>query len=203
MTGRLAPSGDRFLSELSKIAQLAVDTAVCARERLTTGVSTPEDAALFAERFREVDRIATEVTTGASRALVPPIDGEDAAALAARLRDVVVAARSAARLAGMIPSIPTVAPLLADLLVEATDSLEGGATTLTDRANAVAFARNVRCVVCEGERAYIDIVASLLTTSPAALDAVRQREMYSELRVALHACALAGTLVESIALKRF
>lgn len=203
MTGRLAPSGDRFLSELSRIAQLAVDTAVCARERVTTGRSTPDDTALLAEHFLEADRLAAEVTNGASRALVPPIDGEDAAALAARLRGVVVATNSAARLAGMVPSGPPVAPLLADLLVEATDSLEGAATTLTDRTRAVVFARNVRQLVREGERAYVDAVASLLTTTPTALDAVCHREICGELRGALRACTVAATLVECVALKRF
>jgi hypothetical protein len=203
MTGRLAPSGHRFLPELSRIAELAVATATLARDRLTTAVDAGADAVFLAEQSREADRLAADVTTGAPRALVPPIEAEDAAALAAGLRDVVAATRSAARFAGMIRPGPPVVVALADLLVETADSLEGGVATLTDRTRAVAFARDVRRLAREGERAYVDAVASLLTTAPATLDAVHDREMCIALRESLRASKAAATLVERIALKRF
>lgn len=203
MPGRLAPSGHRFLPELSRIAELAVATATLARERLTSAVTTRDTAVLLVEQSREAGRLAADVTTGAPRALVPPIDGEDAAALAACLREVVAATRSAARFAGMIQPGPPVVAFLADLLVEATDSLEGGVATLTDRTRAVAFARDVRRLAREGERAYIDAVASLMTTAPATLDLVRDREMCRALRESLRASGVAAALVERVALKRF
>ena len=201
MTGLLAPSGERFLPELCRIAELAVATAILTRERVTTAVTTAERTAVLAEYSREAARLAVEVAIGAPRALVPPIDGEDAAALAARLRHVVVVTRSAALLAGMMGSGPRVATHLADLLVETADSLEGGVVTLTDRTRAVDFARDVRRLARDGERVYIHAVGSLVATA-SAIDAVREYEICAAFRESFAACNAAATLVETIGLKR-
>lgn len=205
MTGRLAPSGRRFLPELSALAEHAVAAAGVLRERLGSTVGRPGHVAALAALAREADRLASAVTDGAARALVPPIDGDDASELASRLRDVVGATGSAGRLVNAIrPGLPdAIATALADLLVGAADSLEGAAATLTDPARAVEFARDVRRLARDGERAYAEAIGALLTTAPDAVGAVRQGEMYRSLRESLRACARAAAVVEHIALKRF
>jgi uncharacterized protein Yka (UPF0111/DUF47 family) len=205
MTGRLAPSGRRFLPELSMIAELAVAAAGIVRDRLRSRIGLPHHAADLAAHAREADQIAATVTTGAPHALVPPIDGEDATALAWRLRGVVDAARGVGRLADTIG--PDLADervaRLADLLVQAADSLEGAVATLTDRFRTLDFATDVRRLRREGDRAYAEAMGALLAAAPEPIGAVRQAEMYRTLRESLRACARAAAFVERIALKRF
>lgn len=205
MTRRLAPSGRLFLPELSKIAELAVDAAGLLRERLGSAIARPEHVAALAAAAREADRLAAAVTTGAPHALVPPIDGDDATELGSRLRAVVDEARRTNRLADAIrPDLPDgTAARLADLLVQAADSLEGAVATMTDRSRALDFARDVRHLARDGERAYGDAMGALLAAAPDPVGAVRQAEMYRALRGSLLLCARAVAPVERIALKRF
>ena len=158
MAGRLVPSGRRFLPELSMIAELGVAAAGALRERLASAIGRPDHAAALAAHAREADRLAAALAIGAPHALVPPIDGEDATELASRLRDVVEATRRLGRLADAIcPELPNAGvAYLADLLVQAADSLEGAAATLTDRSSALDFAHDVRRLGREGERAFVD-----------------------------------------------
>jgi uncharacterized protein len=205
MAVRLAPSGRRFLPELSIIAQLGVAAAGALRERLAAATGRPDHAAALAAHAREADRLAAAVAIGAPHALVPPIDGEDAAGLASCLRDVVEAVRRVGRLADTVhPELPNASVAhLADLLVQAADSLEGAAATLTDRSRVLDFAYDVRRMEREGERASVEAMGVLLAARPDPLSAVRQLEMYRTLRDSLHACARAAGLTERIALKRF
>ena len=203
MTVRLAPSARRFLTELSTIAELAVDAARALRNRLESGVDHGHAAGLAA-RAREADRLVAALMMDAPRALVPPIDGEDATRLASGLREIVDAVRGIGRLADALrPDLPAPSVVrLADLLVQATDSLEGAAATLTDPSDAFNFASDVRRVRREGDRAYIEAMSALLAAAPDPLDAVRQAEMYRALRDSLRTCVRAAAAVERIALKR-
>lgn len=205
MAGRLAPSGRRFLPELSMIAELGVAAAGTLRERLASALGRPDHAAALAAHAREADRLAAALAIDAPHALVPPIDGEDATELASRLRDVVEAARRLCRLADAIcPELPNAGvAYLADLLVQAADSLEGAAATLTDRSRALDFAHDVRRLGREGEQAFVEALGALLAGAPDPLAAVRQVEMYRTLRESLDACVRAAGLVERITLKRF
>ena len=205
MTGRLAPSGQQFLPELRTIAELAVVAARVVHDRLVSGTGRAGYTVDLAAHAREADRLAAAVRTDASHALVPPIDGDDARDLAARLRDVVVAARRVSRLADTIrPDLPDARVAhLADLFVQAADSLEGAAATLTDRSRAIDFARDVTRLGREGRRTYAEAMGALLAAAPDALGAVRQGEVYRALRECVGACAEAAALVERIALKRF
>src|SRR5687768_1949306 len=99
MTVRLAPSARQFLTELSTIAELAVDAARTLRKRLESGLDHAVHAAGLATRAREADRLVAAVMTDATHALVPPIEGEDATRLASGLRAIVDAARRVGRLA--------------------------------------------------------------------------------------------------------
>jgi hypothetical protein len=205
MAGRLAPSGQQFLPELSMIAELGVAAAGTLRERLASAIRRPDHAAALAAHAREADRLAAALAIDAPHALVPPIDGEDATELASRLRDVVEAARRVGRLADTVhPDLPNASLAhLTELLVQAADSLEGAAATLTDRARALDFAHDVRQLRREGERAFVEEMGVLLAAAPDPLGAVRQLEMYRTLRESLHACVRAAGLVERITLKRF
>src|SRR5687768_3436253 len=180
MEGRLAPSGRRFLPELSRIAGLGVAAAGVLRERLASATGRPDHATTLAAHAREADRLAAEVAFGAAHALVPPIDGEDATALASRLRDVVEAARRIGRLADAIrPDLPNVTVgHLAELLVHAADSLEGAAATMIDRSRGLDFAHDVRQLRRDGERAFVEAMGVVLAGAPDPTAAVRQVEMY-------------------------
>ena len=187
------------------MGELAVAAAGSLRDRISHPIGRPDHAAALAAHLREADRLAAVVTTGAPHALVPPIDREDAAELAARLRDVVDAVRRASRLADMIrPDLPdATATLLADLLVQAADSLEGAVVTLTDRFRVLDFAGDVRQTAREGERAYGQAMGVLLAAGPDPLSVLRLSETYRALRAALRACARAAGPVERVVLKRF
>lgn len=187
------------------IAELGVAATAALRERLFNRTGQPDYAAALTAHAREAGRVAAAVAADAPRALVPPIDGEDAADLASRLREVVEAARRTSRLADLIrPDLPnaTVAHF-ADLVVQAADSLEGAVATLTDRTRALDFARDVRRLRHEGELTFVEATGLLVTAAPDALGAVRQVAMYRALRESLRSCAHAAGLVERIALKRF
>ena len=206
MEARLAPSGRRFLPELSTLAELAIAAAGVLRERLDSAIGRPDHVAALAAHVREADRLAAAVTNAAAHALVPPIDGDDATELALCLRDVVETTRRINRLAdAMRPGLPdATVSQVADLLVQAVDSLEGAAATLTDRSRALDFASDVRRLAREGDRAYADALGgSLLTAATDPVAAVRQAEMNRLLCEALRACARAAAPVERIALKRF
>jgi diadenosine tetraphosphatase ApaH/serine/threonine PP2A family protein phosphatase len=205
LMGRLAPSGRAFLPELSKIGEIAVAAAMVLRDRLDFAVARPDHRADLARCAREAASLATAVTLGAARALVPPIDGEDATALASRLRAVVGSLYRVARVADVVrPVLPdaTVADL-ADLLVGATDSLGGASATLTEPSRALDFAGDVRRIARAGDIAYGQAMGSLLASAPDSLGAVRQAEIYGALRKSLRDCARAVVPVERIVLKRF
>ena len=205
MAGRLAPSGQQFLPELSRIAELTVAAAGMLRDGLVSGTPGPDYAADLAAQVREAKQLAEIVAAHATSALVPPIDGEDAAEVAARLRDIVDAACRVSGLADAIrPDLPDARVAhLANLLVQAADSLEGAVVTLTDRSSAVDFADDVRQLSREGDRAYGEAMAALLATAPDPVGAVRQAEIYRALCESLRACTRAAAVVGRIALKRF
>jgi uncharacterized protein len=205
MAGRLAPSGRVLLPELTMIAETAVAATGVLRERLGA-VGGPSDYERdLAERARSARSLAAAVVMGATHALVTPIDREDVTRLASRLGEVVDAAHRVCALADAInPALPDAwVARLANLLVDAADSLEGAAATVTDRSRALDFAAEVRRLERRGDRAYIEAMGALLTDAPDSLDAVRQSGMYRALRESLRACGTAAALVERIVLKRY
>jgi hypothetical protein len=205
MTGRLAPSGQQFLPELLMLGEIAIAAAEVIRDRLASPVGRREHADALDAHAQKADRLAAGVAIDAPRALVPPIDAEDAARLARYLRDAVAATRRVGFAADLArPTLPDPrATPLAELLVQAADSLEGAAASLTDRFRALDFAGDVRLLNHEGERAYVEAMGALLAAAPGGLGAVRQAELYRALRESLRACGRASALVESIAFKRF
>jgi|SRR5688500_4352744 len=202
---RLAPSGQLFLPELMMIAETAVAAAGVLRDRLGSGGDASDYERDLEARARTARALAAAVMTGATQALVTPIDREDAARLASRLREVVDAAHRVCALADAInPALPDAwVAHLADLLVDAADSLEGAALTVTDRSRALDFAAEVRRLERRGDRAYTEAMGALLTDAPDSLDALRQSGMYRALRESLRGCGAAAALVERIVLKRF
>ena len=203
--GRLAPSGRAFLAELSLVAENAAAAAAVLRERLESASECDGQRAELATYAREADALAARVTTGVPDAMMPPIDGEDATELASRLRVVVKGMHRLGRLADVVrPSLPdATVVLLADLLVQATDSVEGAAATMTQRSSALDFAADVRRVAREGDRAYAEAVGALLAAGSNPLDVVRQAAIYGALRDSLCDCRAAVAVIERVVLKRF
>jgi uncharacterized protein Yka (UPF0111/DUF47 family) len=203
--GRLAPSGGAFLPELSTIAAAAVAAATVLRARLASAIGERHHRAELATYAHQAQTLAAAVTTGVPRTLVPPIDGEDAAELASRLRVVVDGVHRAGRLADLVRPDLSDANVahLADLLVQATDSLEGAVATLMERTGALDFASDVRRLAGGGDRAHGEAMGALLASAPDPLGAVRQVEMYDALRDSLGDCSGAVAVVERIVLKRF
>ena len=202
---RLAPSGRAFLPELSLLAEHAAAAAAVLRGRLDPGSRGAGHPTNVAAHASEADSLAAAVTKSSSQALVPPIDREDATDLASHLRVVVNGLHRLGRLAHTVGSfVPDAEGVrLADLLVQATDSLEGAAATMTERSSALDFAYDVRHVAREGDRVYVEAIGALLSATPDSLDAVRQAEMYAALLESLRDCAAAVAVIERVVLKRF
>jgi uncharacterized protein Yka (UPF0111/DUF47 family) len=206
MKRRLTPSAGQFLPELSMLAELAVESAASLRVRLADRIDHAAAGDDLCAGERAAYELALTVMADAPRALVPPIDGDDATELAWRLHGVVDAIRRAAAVdASLRPMLPDVGVTqLIDLLVEAVDSLEGAAATVTDKSRALSFASDARRIGRQGDRVYVDaMVGVLLSKMPDPLRALRQAEIYRTLREGLRACERAAASVERIALKQF
>ena len=187
------------------MAELSVAATNALRDGLGSGSPHGDARADISTSKAQSDDLADAVRAEAAHTLVPPIDTDDATDLAWRLSRVLEAVRRVSEASiSLQPALPdlTVSHMI-ELLVRATDSLEGAVTTLMNAPRALDFAGETQRIDREGERAYTEAIGALLAAATDPIVAVRQAAFYRTLRASLRASARAAASVQRIALKGF
>jgi uncharacterized protein Yka (UPF0111/DUF47 family) len=151
----------------------------------------------------QADELTHTVIERIDTTFVTPIDREDIHLLASRLDDVIDIIDGTSRRAQMfgIRERRQAAIDLADILVRASEAVEGAVTAFKKPKLVAQVNAEVKRLEENGDQLYHEAMGRLFEGRPDPLDVIKWKELYDMLERAIDQCESVANTVESVSLK--
>jgi predicted phosphate transport protein (TIGR00153 family) len=206
MLRRLLPRETSFFDFFERHAAFGLKGA----RELSDFCANPTDPKAMASRIKAIEQDADGVTQSCREALhktfITPIDRYDIHRLTNALDDVVDWINGVARRISLyeVGGLPEPFRRMAELLVQATESIEGAVTGLRDMKNAddvLAACTRVKQLEKDADSIYARALAGLFKEESDPIAVIKWREIYESLESAIDACEDLATVIEGVVLE--
>lgn len=203
---RLIPREEKFFDMFEKAAQNVVKGTRALHDMLVHYEQTQEKSKVILEIEHEGDILTHEIIDALNKTFITPIDREDIHALASSLDDILDYAEGVAdRFDLYRMGKPSEEALkLAQIIVDASEQIDKAIQGLRD----LKHPRRVldRCIEInrlenDGDKLFRQALAKLFSRENNAMEAIKWKEIYENLELAIDRCEDVANVIESVVVK--
>lgn len=203
---RLIPREEKFFDMFEKAAQNVVKGTHALHDMLVHYEQTQEKSKVILEIEHEGDILTHEIIDALNKTFITPIDREDIHALASSLDDILDYAEGVAdRFDLYRMGKPSEEALkLSQIIVDSAEQIDKAIKGLRD----LKHPRRVldRCIEInrlenDGDKLFRQALAKLFARENNAMEAIKWKEIYENLELAIDRCEDVANVIESVIVK--